>query len=167
MILNIMGLLGVPKSQNMYTLTKTQRGNVNGNVHGNLPKGMSACMITRSGTWERAGETQLGTSICEVWTRMGNFSGNRGTGWDITFANEHHLHTIFVIFINSCLRTNLHVTCTCSVPPHMFEIARKLRLKSPTLRFENLGINACTPHMMICHCLQCAHIAILVVSTTK
>ena len=47
MILNIMGLLGVPKSQTTYMRTKIGDGNVNGNVHGNLPKMHNV----RVGTW--------------------------------------------------------------------------------------------------------------------
>jgi hypothetical protein len=39
---------------------------------------------------------------------------------------------------------------------HLFENASKLRLKSLYLRFEKPPINACTPHMVVCHWLQCA-----------
>ena len=77
MILNIMGLLGVPKLQNMYILTKIRRGNVNGNVHGNLPKIMCMCM----GTWEHGGNSignvhtwsmdEIGELLWEPWHMAG------------------------------------------------------------------------------------------------
>jgi hypothetical protein len=56
MILNIMGLLGVPKLPYMYILTKIRRGNANGNVHGNVPNLMCMCM----GTWEHGGGKSIG-----------------------------------------------------------------------------------------------------------
>jgi hypothetical protein len=96
--------------QNMYTLTKIQRGNVNGNVHGNLPKNMGACMGTRLGTWERGRELNWERQYVKYGREWGTSLGMRAHGWDITFANVHHLHTILVIFINSCLCTTLHNT---------------------------------------------------------
>ena len=67
MLLNIMGLLGVPKLRNMYISLKKCSGNAKGNVHGNLPKTM-LCVYGNVGT--RRG-TRLGTSIRGVCTRFG------------------------------------------------------------------------------------------------
>jgi hypothetical protein len=79
MILNIMGLLGVPNFQNMHTLTKTQRGNVNGNMHGNLPMHMGLCMGTQLGTWERSEALHWQCLYVIVGTRMGDIFGKQGT----------------------------------------------------------------------------------------
>jgi len=56
------------------------------------------------------GELNWERPYMEYGRDWGTSMGTMAHGWAITFANVHHLHTIFVIFINSCLRTNFHST---------------------------------------------------------
>ena len=83
---------------------------------------------TREREWERAwGRAKshvyvygnVGTRGWEInWERQyvkygrdwGTSTGTMAHGWAMTFVAAHHLHTIFVIFINSCMRANFYIT---------------------------------------------------------
>ena len=81
-----MGLLEVPKLQNMYTLVQRERGNVYVNVIGT--PGTFVGMFTESclGTWEH---------LCEfVWehqSKCRNAIGNVGTWMGNMFGTNHCL----------------------------------------------------------------------------
>jgi len=123
-----------------------------GNVHGNSVGNVGTCMGTQLGarrTWERTIDYSLGTP-----THV----------WDITLATVHRAHTILIIFIFCWQSTILHHTyvdwgMTLSVNYEYTTVQK------PYIVVSILYINECTPPMEVCHWLQCAHIAILQLST--
>ena len=119
MILNIMGLLGVPKLQNMNTLVQRERGNIYVNIARTPGTSVGTFMGSCMGTWEHVRElvwertSMCGNSFGNVGTceRHGGTSlGTRSHVWDITLASVHCLHSMTIIFIISWHCTTLHNT---------------------------------------------------------
>jgi hypothetical protein len=83
-----MGLLGVPKLQNMYTLVQRERGNVYVNVARTPGTFVGTFMGSCLGTWEH---------VCElVWERTSmceNSIGNVGT-CEFLWEQEHMFGTL-------------------------------------------------------------------------
>ena len=111
-----MGLLKVPKLQNMYILAQREHVKVYGNVVG-----------TRERLWERVWDlvwehgsvhvNLFGNDGACVGKRLGTreqfwelFLGTNALAWDITLVRVHYLHTILIIFNISWHCTTLHAT---------------------------------------------------------